>query len=100
MRLHQPCAWIHARGLAGGKANLKTEEGPAAEAGTQHPEHVGLPPEQEQRLPAGRQVAAHGPRNSVHTPLRQLLEVMGAQENGMTLGVQVGTPGREEESDF
>ena len=26
--------------------------------------------------------------------------MMGAQENGMTLRVQVGTPGREEESDL
>ena len=34
--------------------NLKTEEGPAAEAGTQRPGHVDPPPEQEQRLPAGR----------------------------------------------
>ena len=51
-------------------------------------------------MPAGRQVAAHGPRNCVHTSLGRLLEMMGAQENGMTLRVQVGTPGREEESDL
>lgn len=77
------------RGGAGGR-----------EAGTQHPGDVDPPPEQEQRLPAGRQVAAHGPRNCVHTSLGRLLEMMGAQENGMTLRVQVGTPGREEESDL
>lgn len=89
MRAHGREGESKDRGGAGGR-----------EAGTQRPGHVDPPPEQEQRLPAGRQVAAHGPRNSVHTPLGRLQEVMGAQENGMTLRVQVGTPGREEESDF
>ena len=74
--------------------------GGSREAGTQHPGHVDPPPEQEQRWPDGRQVAVHGPRNWDHTSLGRLLEGMGAQENGMTLWVQVRTPGREEESDF
>lgn len=78
--------------------SLTTEEGPGQQRGWDTaPRTCGSAPEQEQRLPDGRQVA-HGPRNWDHTSLGRLLEGMGAQENGMTLWVQVGTPGREEES--
>lgn len=52
----------------------------------QHPGHVDPPPEQEQRLPDGRQVAAHGPRNWDHTSLGRLWKGLEPRRWDDTLG--------------